>query len=118
MLSEIKNIISPDVIDFNNYWPEDEESFSFLITVLVGPRGAAGEESFNVVVCTPKWLLNKYDENELILGKDKLIVFRFDMNRILARIRKLFDNCSGNDWNDIAMKLSRIGHWEFENYQE
>jgi len=118
MLSEIKNIISPDIIDFKTYWPEDEESFSFLITVLVGPRGTAVEESFNVVVCTPKWLLKKYDENEIIIGKDKLIVFKFDMERILARIRKLFDNCSGKDWNDIAMKLSRIGHWEFENYRE
>ena len=118
MLSEIKKIISPDIIDFKTYWPEDAESFSFLITVIVGPRGDAGEESFDVVVCTPKWLLNKYDENEMILGKDKLIVFRFDMDRILARIRKLFDNCGGKDWDEIAIKLSRIGKWEFENYQE
>ena len=118
MVSEIKNIISPDILNFETYWPEDEESFSFLITVLVGPRGGAGEESFNVVVCTPKWFLKKYDENEMILGKNKLIVFKFDMERILARVRKLFDNCSGKDWGDIAVKLSRIGHWEFENYQE
>ena len=57
-------------------------------------------------------------EMDMILGKDKLIVFRFDMDRILARIRKLFDNCGGKDWDEIAMKLSRIGKWEFENYQE
>jgi hypothetical protein len=54
----------------------------------------------------------------MILGKGKLIVFKFDMDMIFARIRKLFDNCSGKDWNDIAMKLSRIGNWEFENYRE
>jgi len=118
MLSEIKNIISPDIMDFKNYWPEDEESFSFLITVLVGPKGEPTKESFDIVVCTPKWFLNKYDESEMILGKNKLIVFKFDMERILARIRKLFDNCSGKDWSDITIKLSRIGRWEFENYQE
>ena len=116
MLSEVKNIISPDIIDFGNYWPEDDESFSFLITVLVGPRGTAIEESFGVVVCTPKWLMNKYDENEILLGKNKLIVFKYDMDRILLRIRKMFDNCSGKDWKEIAIKLSRIGRWEFEDY--
>jgi hypothetical protein len=118
MLSEVKNIISPDIINFQSYWPEDEESFSFLLTVLVGPKGENVEESFDIVVCTPKWLLSKYDKNETILGADKLIVFEFNMERILARIRKLFDNCSGSDWNDIAIKLSRVGHWEFENYRK
>jgi len=54
----------------------------------------------------------------MILGSNKLIVFRFDMDRILTRIKNLFGNCSGKDWNEIAIKLSRIGHWEFENYQQ
>jgi len=91
--------------------------FSFLITALVGPRGESTQESFDIVVCTPKWLLSKYDETEIILGKNKLIVLKFDMERILARIKKLFENCEGKDWNEIAVRLSRIGHWEFENYQ-
>jgi hypothetical protein len=118
MLSEVKSIISPDIIDFENYWPEDEESFSFLISVLVGIKGEPAAESFDIVVCTPKWLLNKYSESDMILGSNKLIVFRFDMDRILKRIKNMFANCSGNDWNEIAIKLSRIGHWEFENYQQ
>lgn len=117
MLSEIKGVISPDILDFKNYWPENEECFSFLITVLVGPKNTEIQESFNVVVCTPQWLLKMYNENDTILGQNKLIVFKFDMERILARIKKLFNNCEGDTWNDIAIKLSRIGHWEFENYR-
>ena len=84
----------------------------------VGPKDQPVQESFGVTVCTPRWLLSKYDENQMILGKDKLIVFKFNMEAILNRIKRLFNNCGGNDWNEIAIKLSRIGHWEFENYQE
>ena len=118
MISEVKNIISPDIIDFEKFWPEDEESFSFLISVLVGIKGESAAESFDIMVCTPKWLLNKYNESDMILGSNKLIVFRYDIERILARIRKLFDNCTGKDWNEIAIKLSRISSWEFENYKQ
>ena len=118
MLSEIKSIISPDILDFNTFWPTDEQSFSFLITAIVGPRGELVEESFDVHVCTPKWLMDNYNEYDIILGRNKLIVFKFDMQQILTRIKKLFDNCSGEDWSEIAIKLSRIGHWEFEDYQK
>ncbi len=118
MTSEIKKIISPDIWDFDSYWPADEESFSFMLSVIVGPKSELTEESFDIVVCTPKWFLDKYDVNEMILGRHKLIVFKFDMEKILSRIKRVFDGCSGNNWNEIALKLSRYGHWEFEDYQE
>lgn len=117
MVSEVKNMISPDIIDFKNYWPENEKSFSFLISVLVGPKGELTTESFDILVCTPQWILNKYEENEMLLGSNKLIVFKFDLEKILVRVKKLFENCSGKNWNEIAIKLSRIGHWEFEDYR-
>jgi len=118
MLSEIKSITSPDVVDFNTFWPEDEETFSFLLSVRVGPRGEAVDESFDIRVCTPKWLLANYKDTDMILGSYKLIVFKYDIDAIFKRINRIFANCSGKDWNEIALKLSRVGHWEFENYQD
>jgi hypothetical protein len=64
------------------------------------------------------WLIDKYDENETILGRHKLIVFKYDRERIFARVKKIFDGCVENTWQEIANKLSRAGHWEFEDYQE
>src|ERR1700748_330034 len=116
MLSEVKGIMSTEIFDLENYKPENNENFSFLLTVTVGPKGEIGAENFDIDVCTPKWLLdNQYDD--FVLGKGKLIVFRCDMKKILARIRALFNECNGEDWNEIAVKLSRIGHWEFEDYR-
>ena len=118
MQSEVKNISSTEILDFNTYRPTHEKSFSFLLTVKVGSKGANGGDLFYIDICTPQWLMDNHNLGEVILGKHKLIVFEFDMQRILKQIKALFDGCDGKDWNEIAIKLSRIGHWEFEDYRE
>ena|SRR5579863_7479890 len=117
MISEVKDIMSIEVFDLENFRPEDYENFSISVTVTVGPKGEAAGDYFGIEICTPKWLLNNRND-DVILGKGTLIVFRCDMKVILARIKALFGGCSGRDWNEIAIKLSRIGNWEFENYRE
>jgi hypothetical protein len=32
-------------------------------------------------------------------------------------MRRLVERCSGATWQEIAVKVSRIGYWEFEDYQ-
>jgi Immunity protein 8 len=116
MLSEVKGIMGTQVFDLENYRPDNYEDFSISITVTVGPKGEKAGDNFDIEVCTPKWLLDhRYDD--FILGKGKLIVYRCDMIFILAKIRALFEGCIGKDWNEIAIKLSRIGQWEFEDYK-
>jgi hypothetical protein len=117
MQSEVKSIISVEIADFNTYRPIDEKSFSFLLTVAVGPKDTMEEELFDIEVCTPQWLMENHNLREIVLGKHKLIVFEFNMQGILEKINDLFGRCNGKDWNEIAIKLSRIGHWEFEDYR-
>jgi hypothetical protein len=117
MISEVKSLMSTEVYDLENYRPDDYQSFCFTVTVSVGIKGEDGADMFNVNVCTPKWLLENYSKEEMLLGRHKLIVFYCDMPMILRRIRKLFDNCVGDNWAEIALKLSRVGHWEFEDYR-
>jgi Immunity protein 8 len=117
MLSEVRNIMSTEIFDLENYRPDDHENFSFSLTITVGPLGEAGGDLFDIDVCTPKWLLARQDD-DIVLGKGKIIVYRCDMKMILKRVSALFEGCIGKDWNDIAIKLSRVGHWEFENYQQ
>jgi hypothetical protein len=117
MLSEVKSIMSIEVFDLENYRPDNYEDFSVSITVTVGPKGEKAGDNFDIEVCTPQWLSHNR-HSDAILGKGKLIVFRCDMIIILARIRALFEGCVGSDWNDIAIKLSRIGQWEFEDFKQ
>jgi hypothetical protein len=43
---------------------------------MLGPRDGEGEESFDIVVCTPKWLAEKYGPADALVGLHKLIVDR------------------------------------------
>jgi hypothetical protein len=46
---------SPDADALAEFTPEDPEDFALLVQAMVGPRGEEAEESFNFVVCTPRW---------------------------------------------------------------
>lgn len=116
MTSEVKGMMSTEIFDLDNYRPDDYESFSFLISVTVGVKDVAGGDIFDIDVCSPKWLLQNQSD-DFFVGSGSLIVFTCDMRKIISKVRALFDGCEGNDWSEIAIKLSRIGRWEFENYR-
>lgn len=119
MKAEIREFHSPDVYDLSNFVPDDGEKFAFLLQVMVGPEGEEGEESFDIEVCTPKWLAETYDQNEVVFGRHRLIVFKYDFEKISSAIRKYIgDHCTGDTWEEVAEKIARIGHWEFEDYTE
>ena len=115
--AEVKSIISPDIADFKSYYPEDDSCFAFLIQVIVGIMGQKGGDSFDIEVCTPKWLLLNNSSSDIIFGRHKLIVFEYNIERILKSITGYCESCYGINWEEIAGKISRVAHWEFENYK-
>ncbi|MCC7341163.1 MAG: immunity 8 family protein [Bryobacterales bacterium] len=114
----MKRLHSPDIDDLKGYRPEESDSFGFLLQAMVGPAGGEGEESFDMVVCTPEWLRRRYAASEIILGLHLLIVFRYDYASLVSYIAKFSERCSGQSWKEVAQQLSRLGKWEFEDYQE
>ena len=118
MKAEIKRIHSPDIDSLSTYSPGDPESFSFLLQAFVGPKDTEGEESFCIQVCTPKWLNENYNQEDVIIGRHLLIVLNYNYDRILNRIKEYVRSCSGKTWKEVAEKIGRIGRWEFEDYSE
>lgn len=118
MNAELKRLHSPDIYDLEHFHAEDPENFAFLLQVMVGPEGEDGEESFDIEVCTPKWLEQTYGVDEIVIGRHLLIVREFNYQRIVSFIKGYLSKCSGENWNDIAQKVSRLGMWEFEDYIE
>jgi hypothetical protein len=85
---------------------------------MIGPATGLGEESFDIMVCTPEWLKRKYPETGIILGRHHLIVFRYDYQALEEYIAGFASRCCGETWQDLASQLSRLGKWEFEDYSE
>lgn len=117
MKAELKGCHSPDVYNLEKYYPEVEDDFCFLLQALVGPKDEQGDETFDLIVCTPKWLLENKKKDEVIFGKNYLIVFEYNYQKIYNKIKSYIDELNGESWEELSLKVARIGYWEFEDYQ-
>jgi hypothetical protein len=97
--------------------PEQVDYFALTLRAMFGPVGEDASESFQIQVCTPKWLHARCDGGEIVIGRHTLIVGEFSFIQIHDYLRALGRRCSGSNWAEIAQKLSRYGLWEFEDYR-
>jgi len=114
----IRRFHSPDVYDLRHWSPDDPTCFGFLLQALIGPKDGEGEESFDFVVCSPKWLRRKYGDDAAILGRYHILLFVYDFDRIREAIEAIVAHATGSNWREVASKIARHGRWEFENYRE
>jgi citrate synthase len=114
--AELKSMHSPDVFDLENYLPENPECFGFLLQTLFGAKDEIGEESFDIMVCTPAWITSRLKENEVFMGRHHLLMKNYNFPALKSYIIEYSRQCPGENWSEVAEKLSRLGHWEFEDY--
>ena len=116
MQPKLKLIHSPDIDNLEKFNPDDPEKFSLLLQLFIIVEDNDSGESFDVTVCTPKWLTEHYNQDDIIVGAHHLIVFEYNYPNIVRRINKYLMHCSGNTWREVAEKVGRLGKWEFEDY--
>lgn len=117
MRAEIKELHSPDAYDLATFVPDDPARICVLVQIIAGPEGEPGEESFDVVVCSPGWLSDQVRAHGPTSGRHHLVVETFDWPVLRKYFVNLVHSCEGEDWSEVAAKLSRHGAWEFEDYQ-
>ena len=89
MRAGIKYLYSPDINgDLREYNPLRNDNFSFLLQMIVGPKDAEGEESFELNVCTPQWLMTNLQNDSILFGRHRLIVLEFNYERIVRHLTK------------------------------
>ncbi|WP_420992492.1 immunity 8 family protein [Cupriavidus sp. 30B13] len=118
MKAEIRSLYSLHLEDkLINYWPDDVSNFGTWIRAYIGPQGEAGSEAFDIHVCTPEWLKAQCAALGPTWGRHMLIVDAYSYDAIKAIIEGYIVNSESDCWSTVAAKLSRIGAWEFEDYQ-
>ncbi len=118
MKAEIKYFHSPDVYELEKYVPIENDNFGFLLELEIGIVGKDGADLFNIMLCTPKWLINNNKNDEIIFGRHHLIVFEYNYQKIYKTLNDYISNIDCENWEEIANIISRIAHWEFEDYKE
>src|ERR1700694_1394372 len=118
MNAEIRALYSPDIHDLEFWKPPQLDSFGILLQLIAGPAGEKGEESFDLVLCTPRWLAETHAPEDIVVGRPHLIVKQYRYEAIVNFIREYVASCSGDTWEEVAEKLGRLGKWEFEDYRE
>lgn len=112
----IRGYASPDVPDFDTWYPADPDSFSFLLQVTVGFEGQEFVEVFYFTVCTPEWLKRQHGEDAVIPMVHRLLVFEYDFERIENTLEYLIARIRGKSAAEIVRKIGRYGKWESEDF--
>ncbi|MCE0556155.1 MULTISPECIES: immunity 8 family protein [Motilimonas] len=115
MKAILKSIHSPDV-DFDKFWPDEADDFGFLLQAMIGPEEDDSFQSFDMQICTPKWLISNYSSEGLVFGRHMIIVFDYDVDLIISKIEEYCGKCVGREWAELEEKIGRIGKSEFEDY--
>ena len=119
MRAELRLVDSPDAPEgVESFDPVDPECFVLAVAAHVGPLGGEGDELFYFTVCTPRWLLENEPEKGFLFPRHYLVVNRWDYRVVLRAIRDICLHAEADTWPEVASKVGRYGHWEFEDYRE
>jgi hypothetical protein len=117
MRARLKGLYSPDVGDLEHWSPADG-SFGFVLMALVGPMDGPGEESFDLVVCTPDWFVaHQMDGATIRSGSHTLFVKTYDYRVLKEFIERAVHRVEADSWSGLAERLSWLGQWEFADYR-
>ncbi|NKY87649.1 Imm8 family immunity protein [Nocardia veterana] len=111
MKAELKGMHSPDVdlTDESADIPTD----SLLVQLMIGPANAPGEESFDVVVCTPDHLAR----TGTTPTRHTMVLDRIEIATIRRYVENALRDLTRPTWHELATEISRIGRWEFDDYR-
>ena len=113
--AELRHLECDDVPDLETWCPATD-SFAIGVCLQVGAVGSEGGDNFYLEVCTPPHLVDRLADETIVSGRHRLIVGHFNYQSLVEYVRKYVASCSGDTWDEVAGKVSRLGHWEFEDY--
>ncbi|SEL64190.1 Immunity protein 8 [Stigmatella aurantiaca] len=118
MRAEIKSLSAVMTDDLEHFSPEDPDVFSVPMTLTVGTPDSPGGDNFEFQVCSPRYLASEVRDGGVLLVRHRLLMNAFDIQKVRQFVERYVRGCEANTWEELANKLSRLGTWEFEDYQE
>ena len=116
--AELRYLSSTDVLDvtLDQYQPDDPEDVCITVDAYIGTEGGGGEDIFEFTVCTVTSLAARVRNEGHLFAGNYLIVPRYDYGLVWQAISSLCRETVGATWQDVAVRLSYFGFWEFHGY--
>lgn len=110
------HVLGFDAVDHDpiEAWvPADPSDVDVWVNFRLGPDpGIDAGDNFLVRIATP----NQLRPGESPGGR-ALVLSWYEWPEVLRRVQQVLDACEGDDWSDVAGKLSRHFQWEYEGYR-
>lgn len=100
MIGVIKQLTSYELKE--GELPDEKHNCAISVIVNIGLETQTQYEIFYLEVITVNWFKNI---SRPIWGQRSLIVPHFDWQMVRQEINQLLNQCSGNNWEEIANKL-------------
>jgi len=110
---ELKSLHSPDLSQDQE--PVDPADSAVLFEASIGPKDQQDAEVFSFVAITPRALARDQGTR---WGRGYLILNHVSWAGVDAAVRTLLSQCSGDNWAQVAERLNREMHREFEAYRK
>jgi len=117
MKAIVKRLYADDFEPLESVDISDPTCFELNVCVMVGPVATSGEESFDITVCTPGWLMLECERRHVVWGRNYLVVDTYNVATIKETIQRKVDSIGADTWEEFAHKLGRWARWEFEDYK-
>jgi hypothetical protein len=117
MKAQVRGISTNDGEALDDLVLEDPDDVDIWITVLAGPAGEPGEESFQLRVRSPVSMAKELDQRGPLHERHMVVVATWDPHQIRTFVTRIFTEVEGQNWHEVGLKLSRLGYWEFEDYE-
>jgi len=114
---DLKRAHSPDVDDPISFRPSPLGHFGVLFQLMVGLPGE-GEESFDVIVCSPSWLTDRLGADPVLGLRHHLLMADWNWNQVSSFVEDCLSTIDGPIWPEVAAVVGRPGRWEFEDYAD
>ncbi len=118
----LRSLHCPDLApaSLEDYVPPLPSDFVIFVQAEVGPSDGEGSEVFGVSVCSPDGLSRTAmsgSHKGFAFVRHRLVVERWDTVVIRRAIEDICRHSNGDTWDEVARKLGRYMHWEFEDYE-
>jgi hypothetical protein len=108
--------VIPSAVAFE--WEVDQLAQEASVVLHAGPSDGPGSETFHIEVVTLTGVAARVARDRIVTGRHLLIVEDINQRRIERFIEDRLRRISGETWHDVALKIGRLGYWEFEDYAE